>query len=98
MISNIRRGLCAGILLVYGATAQSGGPQSGLQYGENQVVVQKDSDVVATAFPDVNITLLSPAFLSPETVPAAFANGTDGPTDDIDLGKTILGALLMVSG
>jgi hypothetical protein len=90
MISNVRHGLCAGVVFACGATAQSGGPQAGLQYGENQVVVSKDSDVVAAAFPDVNITLLSPAFMNPETVPATFANGTDGPTDDTDLGKTVL--------
>ncbi|RBR10208.1 uncharacterized protein FIESC28_09594 [Fusarium coffeatum] len=71
--------------LVSTATAQSGGIQTGLQYGENWTPTIKDSDLVAANFPDVNITLRSPAFLNPETVPARFANGTEGPTDDIEL-------------
>lgn len=79
--------LCASIAFAIHVVAQSGGPQSGLQYGENWVPVLKDSDIVAEAFPDVNITLFSPAFLTPETVPARFANGSEGPTDDIELGR-----------
>ncbi|KAH7185147.1 uncharacterized protein B0J16DRAFT_398868 [Fusarium flagelliforme] len=71
--------------LVSTATAQSGGIQTRLQYGENWAPTIKDSDLVAANFPDVNITLRSPAFLNPETVPARFANGTEGPTDDIEL-------------
>ncbi|KAJ4128189.1 hypothetical protein NW768_008475 [Fusarium equiseti] len=77
--------LCAFAALVSTATAQSGGIQTGLQYGKNWTPTIKDSDLVAANFPDVNITLRSPAFLNPETVPARFANGTDGPTDDIEL-------------
>ncbi|EMT68791.1 Carboxypeptidase 2 [Fusarium odoratissimum] len=64
---------------------QSGGIQRGLQYGENWAPTTKDSDLVSANFPDVNITLRSPAFLNPEKVPARFSNGTDGPTDDIEL-------------
>ncbi|RGP81076.1 hypothetical protein FLONG3_865 [Fusarium longipes] len=67
------------------ATAQSGGIQTGLQYGENWTPTVKDSELVAANFPDVNITLRSPAFLNPEKVPARFANGTEGPTDLIEL-------------
>ncbi|KIL87197.1 hypothetical protein FAVG1_09752 [Fusarium avenaceum] len=66
-------------------TAQSGGIQTGLRYGENWAPTIKDSSLVAANFPDVNITLRSPAFLNPERVPARFANGTEGPTDDIEL-------------
>ncbi|KAF5024813.1 hypothetical protein F66182_3052 [Fusarium sp. NRRL 66182] len=66
-------------------TAQSGGVQTGLRYGENWVPTVKDSRLVAANFPDVNITLRSPAFLNPEKVPARFSNGTKGPTDDIEL-------------
>jgi hypothetical protein len=82
---------CFGALavLVSTATAQSGGIQRGLQYGENWVPTTKDSELVASNFPDVNITLLSPAFLNPETVPEAFSEGKDGPTDDAVLGKLL---------
>ncbi|KAG5655535.1 hypothetical protein KAF25_003872 [Fusarium avenaceum] len=66
-------------------TAQSGGIQTGLRYGENWAPTIKDSSLVAANFPDVNITLRSPAFLNPERVPARFANGTEGPTDDVEL-------------
>lgn len=79
--------LCAAALFASGTLAQSGGPQLGLQYGENWVDVEKDSDIIGENFPDVNITLLSPAFLDPDTVPARFANGSEGPTDDIELGE-----------
>lgn len=69
-------------------TGQSGGIQRGLQYGENWAPTTKDSDLVSSNFPDVNITLRSPAFLNPDKVPARFSNGTEGPTDDIELGQT----------
>ncbi|KAM0298248.1 hypothetical protein HYE67_001289 [Fusarium culmorum] len=67
--------------LVSTATAQSGGIQTGLQYGENWAPTIKDSELVSANFPDVNITLRSPAFLNPEKVPVRFAEGTEGPTD-----------------
>ena len=58
-----------------------------LQYGENQRGTRKDSDIVARAFPDVEgIELLSPAFLRPESTPEGWGNGTDGPTDDAEMG------------
>jgi hypothetical protein len=81
------RALCAGALFASGSFAQSGGPQRELQYGENWVPTVKDSDLVAANFPDVNITLHAPAFMDPSTVPERFANGTEGPTDDMDLGE-----------
>ncbi|KAK7983156.1 short chain dehydrogenase reductase [Apiospora arundinis] len=65
--------------------AQSGGVQTGLQYGENWLRTIKDSDLVAQNFPDVDIELLSPAFLNPKSVPERFSNGTEGPTDHVDL-------------
>ncbi|KAI1044434.1 hypothetical protein LB505_013426 [Fusarium chuoi] len=71
--------------LVSVVTGQSGGIQRGLQYGENWAPTTKDSDLVSANFPDVNITLRSPAFLNPNKVPARFSNGTEGPTDDIEL-------------
>lgn len=84
--STMAHSLCAAILFASGVAAQSGGIQRGLQYGENWVPTNKDSSIVAKNFPDVNITLLSPAFLDPETIPTRFQNGTEGPTDDADLG------------
>ena len=52
------------------------------QYGSNHVSVRKDSPQVAANFPDPGVELLSPAFLLNDSVPAAFANGTVGPTSD----------------
>jgi hypothetical protein len=67
--------------LLYQSHAQS-------QYGENQRGTIKDSDIVASAFPDVEgIELLSPAFLDPDSTPPGWANGTDGPTDDTEMGE-----------
>lgn len=51
-------------------------------YGDNYTPVVKDSEAVARNYPDVDIDLLSPAFLNPETIPEGFANGTSGPTPD----------------
>ena len=51
-------------------------------YGDNYTPTMKDNDAVARNYPDVDIDLLSPAFLNPETVPPGFANGTSGPTPD----------------
>lgn len=63
------------------------GSQGQLQYGENQRGTIKDSDIVAQAFSDVEgIELLSPAFLRPESTPPGWTNGTDGPTDDAEMG------------
>ncbi|KAL1645019.1 hypothetical protein SLS58_004090 [Diplodia intermedia] len=55
-------------------------------YGNNWVRTLKDPPALAAQFPSpINTTLLAPAFLSPETVPAAFADGTEGPTSDAEL-------------
>lgn len=53
-----------------------------VKYGQNHVPTRRDNDLVAANFPDPNTALLSPAFMSAEGVPAAFDNGTEGPTDD----------------
>ncbi|KAF5675965.1 carboxypeptidase 2 [Fusarium circinatum] len=74
--------------LVSVVAGQSGGIQRGLQYGEYWAPTTKDSDLVSANFPDVNINLRSPAFLNPEKIPARFSNGTEGPTNDIELGQT----------
>ncbi|KAM0235181.1 hypothetical protein ACHAPO_005977 [Fusarium lateritium] len=83
-INKVQR-LYALTALVSIATAQSGGIQTGLQYGENWAPTIKDSEIVSANFPDINITLRSPAFLNPEKVPARFAEGTEGPTDLYEL-------------
>lgn len=77
--------LATAALFASGVLAQSGGIQTGLQYGENWVPTIKDSELVAANFQDVNITLLAPAFLDPSTVPARFSDGSEGPTDLLDL-------------
>jgi hypothetical protein len=87
MAPNLVQRLYALTALVSTATAQSGGIQTGLQYGENWAPTIKDSELVSANFPDVNITLRSPAFLNPERVPARFSEGTEGPTDLNELGK-----------
>jgi hypothetical protein len=51
-------------------------------YGDNYTPVNKDDDAISRNYPDIDIDLLSPAFLNPETIPAGFANGTSGPTPD----------------
>ncbi|EYB24064.1 hypothetical protein FG05_12533 [Fusarium graminearum] len=81
MAPNMLQRLYALTALASTAAAQSGGIQTGLQYGENWAPTIKDSELVSANFPDVNITLRSPAFLNPEKVPARFAEGTEGPTD-----------------
>lgn len=66
--------LAASWLLIVGSAAT--------QYGNNHVSIRKDPPQVAANFPDPGIELLSPAFLDANSVPAAFANGTSGPTSD----------------
>lgn len=72
------------LLTISGAHAQ-------LQYGNNERVTTKDSEAVAAAFPDVQgIELLSPAFLRPESTPAGWENGTEGPTSLTEMGMPTL--------
>ncbi|KAF0328226.1 Carboxypeptidase 2 [Colletotrichum sp. SAR11_59] len=53
------------------------------KYGYNHVTVRQDSDAIAANFQAIEgVDLLSPAFLSPETIPTGFAEGTQGPTAD----------------
>lgn len=91
MVRTIPSWACSGLLLsvaVSGVSAQSGGPQSGLKFGENWLTTVRDSELVAKNFQDVKgIELLSPYFQNPESVNPGFANGTDGPTDDFQLGR-----------
>lgn len=63
------------------------GLANAVQYGYNHVAVRPDSDIVASAFPDVDIELLSPAFLTPEIRQPGFSDGTQGPTSQEDMGQ-----------
>jgi hypothetical protein len=73
--------LGAGLLLAGLAYAQG-------HYADNQAALLQDSEAVAANFPDVEgVTLYSPAFLNPESVPAGFQNGTSGPTDEAEMGE-----------
>lgn len=57
-------------------------------YGDDYLTTSKDSDIVAAAFPDVEgIELIAPAFTKPESLPAGWSNGTEGPTDLFELGN-----------
>ena len=60
---------------------------SAVQYGYNHVKVSPDSEVVQGAFEDVDIDLLSPAFQDPDVIQPGFANGTQGPSSQDDMGK-----------
>lgn len=59
------------------------------RYADNQQPLEKDPPQVAANFPDVDVELLSPAFLDTESVPEAFANGTAGPTSQRTLGESV---------
>jgi hypothetical protein len=59
-------------------------------YGDNDTPVSKDDDAIARNFPDIDVDLLSPAFLNPETVPEGFANGTSGPTPDFVMSMSVV--------
>jgi len=58
-------------------------------YGDNYTPVNKDDEAISRNYPDIDIDLLSPAFLNPETIPAGFANGTSGPTPDFVMSKSV---------
>ena len=58
-------------------------------YADNQKVVKKDSEAVSENFPDVDMEILSPAFLDPDSVNEGFADGTAAPTDKETMGMFI---------
>ncbi|KAF4457983.1 Carboxypeptidase 2 [Fusarium albosuccineum] len=71
------------LLLCIGSVhAQSGGPRGPATYGWNYSPTSKDNEAVSRNYQDIDIELLSPAFLDPKSVPEGFKNGTAGPTDD----------------
>ncbi|TQN70529.1 Carboxypeptidase 2 [Colletotrichum shisoi] len=73
MVNKTRLGLL-GLSLLASARAT--------KYGYKSVVVLKDTDIVAANFKDVEgVDLLSPAFLTADTIPEGFSEGTKGPTD-----------------
>ncbi|KAG8623347.1 hypothetical protein KVT40_008323 [Elsinoe batatas] len=74
--SSLVRALLLGLPLVRGQAT----------YGENYLSVSRDSEIVSRAFPELeDIELLSPAFTNPDTLPAGWRNGTEGPTSDTEL-------------
>ncbi|KAI5362797.1 putative peptidase M14, carboxypeptidase A [Septoria linicola] len=82
MFSRITLKICALRVLLYSA-ALSSAQQT---YGDNYLETIKDSDVVASAFPEVEgIELLAPAFTKLETLPEGWSNGTEGPTELFEL-------------
>ncbi|KAM5356790.1 hypothetical protein ACJ41O_003436 [Fusarium nematophilum] len=56
-----------------------------LQYGYNHVPTQKNTELVAANFKDVDVDLYSPAFLNPDGIQSGFEDGTKGPTSHEDL-------------
>jgi hypothetical protein len=82
------RAACLGFLVACVSAQSDPTPRSGSTYGGNYLQTIRDSDVVSTAFQDVEgIELLSPFFTKPESIQEGFANGTQGPTDDSELGE-----------
>ena len=66
------------------------GARAQFTYGENQRGTIRDNEVVSAAFPDVEgVELLSPAFTRLDSLPSGWSYGTDGPTDDAELGKQL---------
>lgn len=65
-------------------------------YGDNYTPVNKDDEAISRNYPDIDIDLLSPAFLNPETIPEGFANGTSGPTPDHVMRMSIWNVLRIV--
>lgn len=66
------------------AQGEHNGPPPG--YAGNWRPLVKDDDIVSKSFKDVDIELLSPAFLNPEERPVGFTNGTSAATSEAQLG------------
>lgn len=64
----------------------SAGSASRTTYGNNALSVDFDNEAISRNYQDVDIQLLSPAFLNPESIPAGFSNGTSSPTPLHELG------------
>lgn len=63
------------------------GSATAAKYGYNHVPLQPDSEIVASAFKDVDVELLSPAFIDEENRLPAFSEGTKGPSNQETMGK-----------
>ena len=61
-------------------------PVEAVKDDQTHVPTRPDLELVAANFPDPNVTLLSPAFISPDGVPQGFNDGTEGPTDATNMG------------
>ncbi|KAH6697301.1 carboxypeptidase [Plectosphaerella plurivora] len=68
------------------AAAQATGPPPG--YAGNWRPLVKDDDVISQNFKNVDIELLSPAFLDPDGIPKGFTNGTSAATSAAQLGMS----------
>lgn len=87
----------AALLWASGAHAQSGGPHGGVPFpklGWNHQPVDQDDEAIAKNFPDVDIDLLSPTFLDPESIRPGFDNGTANPTYQKDMGTVSVSSSL----
>lgn len=85
--------LSAALLCAHSVRAQSGGPHGGVPFpklGWNHQPVDKDDEAIAENFQDVDIDLLSPAFLDPKSIRDGFDNGTSNPTSHKDMGALLL--------
>lgn len=79
----------AGLLSLWAGLANAQG-----HYADNQADLVQDNERAAANFPDVDgVELLSPAFLDTKSVPAGFANGTSGPTDEATMGNVLTYAI-----
>ncbi|KAF4120923.1 Zinc carboxypeptidase [Geosmithia morbida] len=83
-MSSLTRGL---LLLLGSSVLVDARGEDTLGYADNQAPLNRDSPQVAANFPEVveGIELLSPAFVSPKSVPEGFANGTSGPTSQWEM-------------
>jgi hypothetical protein len=76
--------------------AQSAGSASRTTYGDNNLAVDFDNELISRNYQDVDIQLLSPAFINPESVPPGFSDGTSGPTPDHEMGKQFLAKYIRI--
>jgi hypothetical protein len=81
----VQLALCCFVSAVY--AQGSAGSASRTTYGNNDLAIDFDDEAISRNFEDVDIQLLSPAFINPESVPVGFSNGTSGPTPLHEMGK-----------
>lgn len=86
MLSTITKAQLALVCLGGAVHAQTGGRPARTTYGNNNLPVDFDNEAISRNYQDVDIQLLSPAFVDPEGVPRGFSNGSAGPTPDHVLG------------